>query len=736
MIRNGIGNIRNDAARRQLEVAAGVRREELNNQAAAMGQNMMAQAETLPAPPSNIGGILASSPELQQTAMAMANGDPVQRFQQGGGILSAQQALSRLVNLGGLPKSTAARLVNIQADAGNVLSSTDFDQFGLADETERFIPLPNVGRAGRPDRLSAQRKDFEQFGLADETQGPYDRPAIFTNLERALNPSRRDEYDTLITSNLPKGDVVTVIDPKAEAEADESTTAPLSESSDKSILERARQIDRDLTARVPFLQDVKKYVGDPTRQALGEASRAIYGGGRGALEYFTGVDLPTLEELDNRRTAQTNNISPDDAIAAERGNVSVIDTKAVAEAGETTKAIPQARSIISGNDATKIAEKIRNESEDPIDPYFAPGADPNEIKQKRRDDAKTKVVTEARKNASRKEKGEAVARAATDFLDLNRKDLISDSSLNKSILSALGVETGKKMTPEEEVNKNMELYKKIFKEDPGKDKTIDGYNLAFLGFAIASGRSPNALSNIADGLLKGVKKFNDTEEKRQARERKAKEFGLQKFLKDDEARKKFAQDFQLQERKLQARFAGIFSNERIAIAQMVTRAGNIRDQIASQEKIANNRRESAENIAAARNKITKLQVQLQGTPSSVRFADAVIGRLYPELEKGTDEHGSKFSELVNQHLDGKSLKRTNLKTLVFNAINDPSKKAQFIAAYKKQNPGVKTVGDKDLAPFIADQIRSIFEASSGGSTPRPTTGTPSFVYDDKTGTLK
>ena len=105
MIRNGIGNIRNDAARRQLEVAAGVRREELNNQAAAMGQTMMAQAETLP------GGILASSPELQRTVMAMANGGPVQGFQQGGGILSAQQAMNQLVNLGGLPRSTASPCV-------------------------------------------------------------------------------------------------------------------------------------------------------------------------------------------------------------------------------------------------------------------------------------------------------------------------------------------------------------------------------------------------------------------------------------------------------------------------------------------------------------------------------------------------------------------------------------------------------------------------------------------------
>ena len=187
MIRNGIGNIRNDAARRQLEVAAGVRREELNNQAAAMGQNMMAQAETLPAPPSNIGGILASSPELQQTAMAMANGGPVQRFANGnqvrpfpiqrgilsnrlanlggspkspdvdktdGGILSAEQAFNRLVNLGGLPRSTAAQLVDMQVGAGNVLPSP----VTLPQEPEDFLPTDITNPIVNVDELSFTQK--------------------------------------------------------------------------------------------------------------------------------------------------------------------------------------------------------------------------------------------------------------------------------------------------------------------------------------------------------------------------------------------------------------------------------------------------------------------------------------------------------------------------------------------------------------------------------------------------
>ena len=112
-----------------------------------------------------------------------------------------------------------------------------------------------------------------------------------------------------------------------------------------------------------------------------------------------------------------------------------------------------------------------------------------------------------------------------------------------------------------------------------------------------------------------------------------------------------------------------------------------------------------------------------------------MGRLYPELEKGTDEHGSKFSQLVNQFQEGKLLRRTPVETSTVNIMNDPLKKAQFVAQYKKQNPGVKTVDDKDLVPFIANQIRSISRAARGVSTPSPTTETPSLVYNPETGTV-
>ena len=576
MIRNGIGNIRNDAARRQLEVAAGVRKKEIEKDAFETGQAMMAQAATLPS------GILASSPELQQTAMAMANGGPVQRFANGNPV----QAPSRQQRL--------------------------------------TLPLPPFGYSVGPRPI----KPEEQFGV-----------------EKAQNFGRR----SITPANIELG---------------------------------LGSLDRRITESSPLLSNVRDVIGSAKRfgqrgaDVLGRFGKTAYNIASEGTRYL-GFDTPKFDIdpffgqteaeqfFDPAVTVNFREItrSPDDRLAEERGNVerivspSVIDPKAVKEADESVPAplrpgalslgvstIPQqldaelqqreptarpltsgldaelqqregtARPPISGDDATKISLGIRNEIEDPIDTVYAPGADPNE-----------RVITEPRKNASRKEKGEAISRAAIDLLDLNRKDFISDSALNKSILSALGVETDKKTTPEEEVKKNMELYKKIFKEDPGKDKTIDGYNLAFLGFAIASGRSPNALSNIADGLLKGVKKFNDTEEKRQARERKAREFGLQKFLKDDEARKKFAQDFQLQERKLQARFAGIFSNERIALAQIVSRTSDLRERIASQEKIANDSNVSAEKRAAATLEAQKLRTQLQFTPESVRFADTTWG---------------------------------------------------------------------------------------------------------------
>jgi len=96
----------------------------------------------------------------------------------------------------------------------------------------------------------------------------------------------------------------------------------------------------------------------------------------------------------------------------------------------------------------------------------------------------------------------------------------------------------KKISRKERIEKNVELYNEMFGVDPEKNMKEDGFNLAYLGFAIASGDSPNALQNIARGSMQGLKKISETKKARQEREDRAKMFGLKQALKEEDDIKK------------------------------------------------------------------------------------------------------------------------------------------------------------------------------------------------------
>lgn len=67
--------------------------------------------------------------------------------------------------------------------------------------------------------------------------------------------------------------------------------------------------------------------------------------------------------------------------------------------------------------------------------------------------------------------------------------------------------------------KNIELFKEIYgesDEDRARDKAM---SLAMLGLAIASGQSPNALTNIAQGTMAGLQGMSEQEQARRERDR-------------------------------------------------------------------------------------------------------------------------------------------------------------------------------------------------------------------------
>ena len=83
--------------------------------------------------------------------------------------------------------------------------------------------------------------------------------------------------------------------------------------------------------------------------------------------------------------------------------------------------------------------------------------------------------------------------------------------------------------------KNIELFKEIYgesDEDRARDKAM---SLAMLGLAIASGQSPNALTNIAQGTMAGLQGMSEQEQARRERDRGLQTLALETAIAESEA---------------------------------------------------------------------------------------------------------------------------------------------------------------------------------------------------------
>jgi len=129
--------------------------------------------------------------------------------------------------------------------------------------------------------------------------------------------------------------------------------------------------------------------------------------------------------------------------------------------------------------------------------------------------------------------------ARKQMLEFLRNPNASEKDKNDAGLEMAGYKhPDEELSLEKRAEVNAQMFRRMMGRDPEEDKKIDGYNLAMLGFLIASGDSPNALENIARGAAAGVKNFQDTAKARQAREEKIKMAGLEKAIRDDETAKK------------------------------------------------------------------------------------------------------------------------------------------------------------------------------------------------------
>jgi hypothetical protein len=226
---------------------------------------------------------------------------------------------------------------------------------------------------------------------------------------------------------------------------------------------------------------------------------------------------------------------------------------------------------------------------------------------------------------------------------------VSETEKNDAALEMAGYKDPQEgMNLEERAKANAAMYKRMFGEDPEGDKKIDGYNLAMLGFLIASGDSPSALQNIARGAAQGTKMFMDTAKERRAREDMFKKAGIDKAIRDDETRKKVAID---NARTLQGYRFQMFSdkiksteNREILALKLNADASQLEQRLNTQLQIAADSNASAEKRAEAQNDASLLKAQIDAL-------DVVGAMAFSRSGDDADQFGAEVQKILNNPED-------------------------------------------------------------------------------------
>ena len=133
---------------------------------------------------------------------------------------------------------------------------------------------------------------------------------------------------------------------------------------------------------------------------------------------------------------------------------------------------------------------------------------------------------------------------AKDIADALSGVTDTNAAASDTILSSFGTDPSGMSMPEK-----VKEYKKVLSDlmgDTDEDRKEEFWmNMAMVGFGIAAGDSPDALKNIADGLLAGTSQMSKNKATRKARDDKFTLTALGEVLTDERADKKFSRDVQL-----------------------------------------------------------------------------------------------------------------------------------------------------------------------------------------------
>tara|TARA_S200002703_G_scaffold158128_1_gene167701 strand:- start:139 stop:2109 length:1971 start_codon:yes stop_codon:yes gene_type:complete len=227
-------------------------------------------------------------------------------------------------------------------------------------------------------------------------------------------------------------------------------------------------------------------------------------------------------------------------------------------------------------------------------------------------------------------------------------------SASDTLLAAHGeLDPDEPLSTDERIEKMRETIRKFYGRDPGEERRIDGLNLAMMGFAAAAGDSPNALKNLADGALVGVKAMKEEKQRRQAREDKITGLAVSTILgrEEKESDRAFRKDlldisnkhdlrkFALQDasaiRQLstELNFRALLADQDrvlkldlknadidIANAGLKSRANELATRLEAADKIARDDRSSREQIAEAEKEMALLRTTITNLPDGYGIA--------------------------------------------------------------------------------------------------------------------
>jgi len=405
-----------------------------------------------------------------------------------------------------------------------------------------------------------------------------------------------------------------------------TSTEPLSEMSDSRL--KAEKISREnsigslLGKSYDFLSGQDAKIGSYLSGKLGQGASAIglTGAGETLFDLQNNLDLLKTDVTDNAET-RAKQIAVDvkevtDEIARRPGDPGV---------GGSEVAIEDIDKAIEAAEKEKRNEIIVGA----VDPGVGgPEVDIEDI---------DKVITE--KEAAEFADGKN-PQGPNMVLDPARikKDIADGGRGSGAIIGGL-TGTNQNLSPKDSVKAYQAMYKEMLGMDDEDEEKEKWHQMAMIGFAIAAGQDPNALSNIAGGLLEGTKMAKKDRMRKKDRDDKFTMMAIQSA--DEDRRTALAAGVRAGERTQD-------QLDRIALNKITTSQGLIDESRKSKQSLE---------LYEAKLKIAKMYDTpnsiLKTDPALAAIKEAIKGVDYDML--GTGENA--FSALEKMGFDPVELKR-------------------------------------------------------------------------------